>query len=78
MLVALIQTALIRRMVRDIVAYAMKGSKETPILNKDAKVNRWMLCGISEILIVLLVIFTRETVLFYFVIRSCGAFSFLI
>ncbi|XP_034901050.1 wall-associated receptor kinase 1-like [Populus alba] len=36
------QIALTLRAVKDIVAYAMKGSKEIPISKKDAKVN-WLL-----------------------------------
>jgi hypothetical protein len=42
MLVALMQIALTLRLIKDIVACAMKGSKETPISKKDAKVN-WLL-----------------------------------
>jgi hypothetical protein len=39
MLVASIQIATTPIMVKDIVAHAMKGSKETHILKKDAKVK---------------------------------------
>jgi hypothetical protein len=42
MLVALMQIAPTLRVVKDIVAYAMKGSKEILISKKDAKVN-WLL-----------------------------------
>jgi hypothetical protein len=42
MLVALMQIAPTLRLVKDIVAYAMKDSKEIPISQKDAKV-KWLL-----------------------------------
>jgi hypothetical protein len=42
MLVALMQIAPTLRLVKDIVALAMKGSKEILISKKDAKVN-WLL-----------------------------------
>ena len=42
MLAARMQIALTLRLIKDIVAYAMKGSQETPISKMDAKVN-WLL-----------------------------------
>jgi hypothetical protein len=69
MLVALMQIAPTLRVVKDIVAYAMKGSKEIPISKKDAKVNWLLIFGMISIISAFYICFCTGYVLSLFV--SC-------